>query len=244
MVLPYLLHVCTCKSKRCAVDIQILFPYALDYNKNDVLKIPMIIHAMLLLIWSLASDPETRRSQFPKTSRERPLSNTRTPKRTRNRQFPSTTRESDYLLLGTPRERLSMAHRNASQLTSDQKDELKAKLKAIYKPLEQHSFQAEYERRQPMDCTKGERDVLVVTSEDTKDCLQEIIQEVKEKFGPQVWKGTFINDSKGGRMEMWVVAMTPKPAEGSVMTYSVKEIEIITDFEKKKNYVALVNIYT
>ena len=137
-----------------------------------------------------------------------------------------------------------MAHRNASKLTSDQRDELKAKLKAIYKPLEQHSFQAEYKKRQPMDCTEGERDVLVVTSKDTKDCLQEIIQEVKKKFGHQVWKGTIINNYKGGRIEMWVVPMISKPEEGSVKTYSVEEIEIITDVEFKKDYVALVNIYT
>ena len=143
-----------------------------------------------------------------------------------------------------------MAYHNIPQLTSKLKAELKVKLEAIYKPLlEQDSFQARYEGRS----STGERDVLVVTSEETIGCLRNIIWKVKQmegrmsyevwqirqEFDCKVWKGTIVNNCEDGRIEMWVVPMKSKPEEGSVNTYSVKEITIETDVEK---YIALVNI--
>ena len=142
-----------------------------------------------------------------------------------------------------------MADCDAPKLTFQQKAELKAKLEDIYKPLlEQGSFQAEYEKRKSMENTAGVRDVLVVdlTSEETIDCLEDIIgqvEQIEDELGGEVWKGTIINDYKDGRMEMWVVPMMFKPEEGSVGTYSVEEIAIETDLEWKiSGYMALVNI--
>ena len=121
---------------------------------------------------------------------------------------------------------------------------LKQEIEAIYEPLRGKTFRGSiHERKTTAVRTRGPRDVVTVYHKEFEviELMKTIEVEVSKKFEPydgeEVWKGITLNPEP----RLWVVSLE-ESYEGERTTFTVDNIEVLTDLKWQGPYHAMVNI--
>lgn len=132
-------------------------------------------------------------------------------------------------------------------------DEFISQVEEVYKPLEGLKFEAicEEKRNTSAVATGGPRDILTVQDGSTISTLRDIIHKMdklqreynrlkhRSENTEIVWKGITNNYLYG--VQLWVPPYDGDEEEGS-FEFQVTNIEVLTDLQWVKDYIALVNI--